>query len=163
MSSMTDLTARQYSAPPREMGLASAEALSAFYTQYSARVLDLATAKLRQVDADVDTELAGDVAAEVWLTVAGLAATGALPGPRRIADALVQIVTAVVTDMHPCDRREHSAGLMHHLVADDITADPAHLATSRVDAVGYLPVPRPLRPAATSIAFAELHALPLAG
>ncbi|WP_037599611.1 hypothetical protein [Streptacidiphilus rugosus] len=44
-----------------------------------------------------------DVAAEVWLTLSGLAAAGGLPGPDRVWTVMRQIITVVVTDTHPCD------------------------------------------------------------
>jgi hypothetical protein len=96
---------------PTAMRPAVAEQLTALYVTYSGRVESLALSKLRMVDPRVDTELAADVAAEVWLTLSGLAATGGLPGPDRAWAVLRQITIAAVTDAHPCDRRERPAGL----------------------------------------------------
>ncbi|MFF2080600.1 hypothetical protein ACFVXG_38280 [Kitasatospora sp. NPDC058162] len=124
------------------------------YTWYSTGLRDLVQELLEETGLDTASDLVDDLCGELWLHAAelavshGLSFTDVLDLLDRNADLLVNRLRLQPTEI-PAGRLD--------TVADP--ADVAELATDSVDGTGDRPVPRPRRPAATSVAFERLAGL----
>jgi hypothetical protein len=113
-------------------------------------------ALLREAGPLADTSVVEDVCGDIWLHLAELAAE--FPG--LAGDELegqLPVVVEVLVDRHRHDTAHQvPAGRMAEVPVVGRAADTAGLAVDLVDAAGYRPVPRPIRPATTSWAFDSL-------
>lgn len=133
--------------------------LDALYTRYSTAVEALVLGLLARAGRSADSDTADDLAAQVWADVTEYVALGA-----DVSWTDLESTAAITVDAW--EREAHWTGT--ETPTGDMTrfpdpVDVAALVADRVDEDGYLPVPRPLRPATTSVAFTQLRRLPLAG
>ncbi|MFF2123480.1 hypothetical protein ACFVXH_39750 [Kitasatospora sp. NPDC058184] len=159
MSSMPHPPAAQSTAPTTTANRTAIGSLDALYTRYSTAVEALVLGLLARAERPADSDTADDLTAQVWADVTEYVALGADVSWDDLASTAALTVDAWTREAAWTDTETPTGDMARF--ADP--ADTAELATDRVDAAGHLPVPRPLRPAATSIAFAQLHRLPLAG
>ncbi|MGW2544745.1 hypothetical protein ACWC5I_28665 [Kitasatospora sp. NPDC001574] len=130
--------------------------LAEAYTWYSTALRDLVQDLLVEAGLDRDDDTLDDVCGDLWLHAAELTATHRLSFT-ELLDALDRNADLLVNRLH--HRPEVALAGRADTAADPV--DVAELAAAAVDGVGYTPVLRPRRPAATSLAFDHLSPLRL--
>ncbi|MGW3077880.1 hypothetical protein [Kitasatospora sp. NPDC001132] len=159
MSSMPHPFAEQSTAPAVVATRTAIGSLDTLYTRYSTAVEALVLGLLARASRPTASDTADDLTAQVWADVTEYVALGAEVSWTDLETTAALAVDAWTREATWTDTEIPTNDMARF--ADPV--DVAALAADHVDAAGYLPVPRPLRPANTSIAFAQLRRLPLAG
>ncbi|MFI9366009.1 hypothetical protein ACIG5E_33900 [Kitasatospora sp. NPDC053057] len=124
------------------------------YTWYSTGLRDLVLELLDEASPDTASDTVDDLCGELWLHAAELTATRSLSFT-EVLDLLDRNAELLVNRL----RNQSTPIPAGRLGTAADPADVAELVTNAIDDTDYRPVPRPQRPATSSIAFAHLTAL----